>query len=150
MYTNNHNIAKNFSNHLKNNPLEFNAHLSNLINNFMSRMEINLPDSEIIKLHKIYKFICMYSIITGDLNTVYKLMRNPKIIITIIDALIINGNLVLKQNSKLVDAMISYGHKHINTLSEQDTIAICALYFNAHAFYKAIKYVSNINTNKIN
>lgn len=143
MYTTNHNIAKSLSNYIKNNPLKFNSCTSKLVDKFIIRLSLDLPTEEIAKLRTIYQFIFMYSLITHNLNGVHKLIRNSKAIITIIEMLIINKSLVLRQDNQLIDVMMQFGHQHITTLASHHAITHCCLYFDVSAFYKAIKYMAN-------
>lgn len=148
MYIDNYDIAKNLSNYIKKRPTKFKDCTSRLVDKFIIRLDLDIPDEEIIKLRVIYQFIFMYSLITRDLNMVKKMMSNSETIIFIITALIINQNLKLRQHQQLVDVMMEFGQKHNTILTSHNTITLGCLYFDATIFYEAIEYVTNIYCNE--
>jgi hypothetical protein len=149
MYITNYDIAKNLSNYVKNRPIKFNDCISKLVDKFILRLGLDIPDEEIIKLRIVYQFIFMYSLITRDLNTVKKIMRNSETITFIIKALVINCNLKLKHHQQLLDVMMEFGHNNNVILNSQNTIMLCCLYFDPAIFYEAIEYVTNIYCNEV-
>lgn len=142
MYPKNYNIAKNLSNHIKNYPLDFSEYISDLTNKFVFRIKLDLPAKENAELKIIYQFIFMYSVITSDLNNVKRIMRDPNMIVIIIKALIIDGNLKLKQNLDSVNCMLKFGHKHLNTLASYDLITFACCCFNVPVFYTTLKSIA--------
>lgn len=135
------NIATTLSNHIKNYPLEFSKYTAYLTNKFVLRLKLGLPAKENAELKIIYQFIFMYSLITSDLNNVKRIMYDPKMIVIIIKALIIDGNLKLKQNLDSVNFMVDFGHKYVKTLSSYDLIAFACCCFDSAVFHTTLKYM---------
>ena len=143
MYINNHITAKNLSNFIKENPGYFDECISELVDLFIHNLNLNIPEEDVFKLYTIYKFIFMYGLIIGDLKTIPSIMNNTTAITTIVNVLIINGTLKLRQHLDLVNTMIVFGKVHQAILCSHTTIVRCCLHFRPNVFYKAIKEVAN-------
>ena len=149
MHTINFTNGQNLSNYIKNRPNEFRDYISNLVDKFIIQLNLNITDEVNIKLRTFYQFICMYSIILWDLNTVKKIMGNAYILKSIVTALLINKNLKITRHPQLVAAMMEFIRKHNTILASEDILSLAYLHFDTSAFYSAVKYVSNIHCNEI-
>lgn len=134
----NHHPANIFSNHIKQNTNQFDQCISELVDCFINELNLDLPHKDINNLRIIYKFIFMYGLITSNCSTINNLMRHSMAITTVINALIINGNLKIRQHLDLVHTMLIFGKKNCEVLNNQAVVMHCCIRFNADSFYKAI------------
>lgn len=147
MYINNNHPARILSNYIRQQPNQFDTCISELVRLFINDLDLDIPDEDIAKFSTIYKFIFMYSMITSNFSTVINIMRSSVAITTVVNALITNGNLKLRQHLELVNSMLAFGKKYSDVLNSHNAIVRCCLNFNANVFYKIIKQVANKYTN---
>lgn len=141
MYINNHITTKNLSNFLKNNPSYFDVCISQLVDSFIHNLNLNIDQEDILKLQIVYKFIFMYGLIISNFKTIPSIMNRAAAITNIVNVLIINSTLKLKQHLDLVNTMIVFGNMHQAILCSHTTAIRCCLHFRTNAFYKSIKQV---------
>jgi len=140
MYINRH-PANILSNYIKQNPGKFDQCISELVDCFLRERSLDIPHKDMANLRIIYKFIFMYGLITSNFSTITNLMRHSMAITTVVNALVINGNLKIRQHIDLVHDMLIFGKSNCKVLSNQAVVMHCCICFNADSFYKAIQTI---------